>query len=96
MGNLFECPTISFQVIAEGKHKVPLQEVKLLSPISDCEKVICIGMNYADHCAEQNQPIPAEPLVFSKFSNTIIGDGEFIGRLACYFNVFYFILSIYF
>jgi len=36
-------------------------------------KFLCIGMNYKDHCTEQNVPIPEEPLVFSKFGDCIVG-----------------------
>ena len=35
-----------------------------------------VGMNYYDHCTEQNVPVPKEPTLFSKFANSIIGDGE--------------------
>jgi 2-keto-4-pentenoate hydratase/2-oxohepta-3-ene-1,7-dioic acid hydratase in catechol pathway len=28
------------------------------------EKVLCVGMNYVDHCTEQNLPIPKEPVIF--------------------------------
>jgi len=28
------------------------------------EKVLCVGMNYVDHCTEQNLPIPVEPVIF--------------------------------
>ncbi|EGD83290.1 fumarylacetoacetate hydrolase domain-containing protein 2B [Salpingoeca rosetta] len=45
------------------------------APIYDCEKVICIGMNYVDHCTEQNLPVPKEPLVFSKFASSIADPG---------------------
>ena len=30
-------------------------------------QVLCIGMNYRDHCEEQGAPVPKEPLVFNKF-----------------------------
>ena len=30
-------------------------------------------MNYVDHCTEQNYPIPTEPVIFSKFSSSIVG-----------------------
>ena len=53
--------------------KIPSNEIDLLAPITGCDKVICIGMNYKDHCEEQNAPIPKEPLVFNKFPSTIIG-----------------------
>lgn len=53
--------------------RIPLSEVDLLSPVIKPDKVICIGMNYADHCHEQNIPPPKEPVVFSKFSSAIVG-----------------------
>ena len=37
-------------------------------------------MNYVDHCTEQNQPIPVEPVLFNKFATSIIGPGEAIAR----------------
>ena len=33
------------------------------------------GMNYADHCTEQNLPIPVEPVVFAKFGNAVCDPG---------------------
>lgn len=36
-------------------------------------KVICIGLNYSDHAAESGMPIPTEPIIFMKASNTVIG-----------------------
>lgn len=55
---------------------VPLDRVKLHAPIPRPPKVICIGLNYRDHAIESNMPIPTIPVVFSKFSNTVIGPGE--------------------
>lgn len=52
--------------------------VKLLAPIPDPPKVICIGLNYRDHAAESGAPIPKEPVLFSKFATAIIGPGEAI------------------
>jgi len=51
-------------------------EVKILAPISNPEKIICIGLNYADHAAESGMPIPEEPIVFSKYASSIIGQGD--------------------
>ncbi|KAH9500853.1 Fumarylacetoacetate hydrolase domain-containing protein 2 [Bulinus truncatus] len=56
-----------------GKDVIKPNQVKFLSPIDNPEKLICIGMNYIDHCAEQNIPVPEEPVVFSKFNSSIIG-----------------------
>ncbi|MEJ7780170.1 MAG: fumarylacetoacetate hydrolase family protein [Daejeonella sp.] len=36
-------------------------------------KVICIGLNYSDHAAESGMPVPTEPIVFQKGSNTVVG-----------------------
>lgn len=44
--------------------------------VPDPGKIICIGLNYAKHAAETNMPIPESPVVFSKFNNTLVGDGE--------------------
>ena len=36
-------------------------------------KVLCIGLNYSDHAAESGMPVPAEPIVFQKGANTVVG-----------------------
>ena len=43
------------------------------APVARPGKVICIGLNYSDHAEESGMPIPAEPIVFLKASNTVIG-----------------------
>jgi 2-keto-4-pentenoate hydratase/2-oxohepta-3-ene-1,7-dioic acid hydratase in catechol pathway len=49
------------------------ESVRWASPIPRPGKVICIGLNYSDHAAESGMPIPAEPIVFLKGSNTVVG-----------------------
>lgn len=44
--------------------------------VSNVGKFICIGLNYADHAAESNMPIPSEPEVFSKFTSAIGGPND--------------------
>ena len=39
---------------------------RIAPPWSGCEKFLCIGLNYADHAAESNLPIPKEPILFMK------------------------------
>jgi len=46
------------------------------APVPRPGKVICIGLNYRDHAAESNMPIPKEPVVFSKFATAVIAPGE--------------------
>lgn len=55
-----------------------LTEVKLLAPIANPSKVVAIGLNYMDHCREQKVEPPKAPLIFTKFSTSIIGPGETI------------------
>lgn len=55
---------------------LPVSEVTFKAPIFDPEKIICIGMNYVDHCTEQNVPVPEEPIVFSKFASAIASPGD--------------------
>jgi 2-keto-4-pentenoate hydratase/2-oxohepta-3-ene-1,7-dioic acid hydratase in catechol pathway len=39
-------------------------------------KIICVGRNYAEHAAELGDTPPEAPLLFGKFTNTLIGPGE--------------------
>ena len=39
-------------------------------------KIICVGLNYRDHAEEQGIELPKAPLLFAKWPNTLIGDGE--------------------
>jgi len=41
-------------------------------------KIVCVGLNYKDHAAEQNKPLPPEPLLFIKPSTAVIGPGAAI------------------
>jgi 2-keto-4-pentenoate hydratase/2-oxohepta-3-ene-1,7-dioic acid hydratase in catechol pathway len=43
------------------------------APITRPSKVICIGLNYADHAAESGMALPEEPVVFFKAPNTVVG-----------------------
>ena len=45
-------------------------------PIERPGKIVCVGLNYRDHAEEQGAELPAEPLLFAKFPNALIGPGE--------------------
>ena len=64
--------------VASKKHRYAQDAVRLLAPIVGSEKVLCVGMNYKEHCTEQNFPIPTEPLIFNKFSSSIAATGDTI------------------
>jgi 2-keto-4-pentenoate hydratase/2-oxohepta-3-ene-1,7-dioic acid hydratase in catechol pathway len=43
------------------------------APIARPHQILCIGLNYRDHAAETGQAVPAEPILFTKSPNTLIG-----------------------
>lgn len=47
-------------------------------PIERPGKIVCVGLNYRDHAEEQGVELPAEPLLFAKWPNALIGPGEAI------------------
>lgn len=49
---------------------------RLGPPIAGVPKLICIGLNYADHAKESNLPIPPEPVVFMKAISAITGPND--------------------
>jgi 2-keto-4-pentenoate hydratase/2-oxohepta-3-ene-1,7-dioic acid hydratase in catechol pathway len=54
----------------------PTESVSLLAPVTDPQKIVCIGLNYRDHAAESGAAIPAEPVLFSKFATALTGHGQ--------------------
>lgn len=61
------------RALSSGQCVLERSHIRLLAPVLAPEKVVCVGMNYRDHCLEQNAPIPKEPIIFSKFPNAITG-----------------------
>jgi 2-keto-4-pentenoate hydratase/2-oxohepta-3-ene-1,7-dioic acid hydratase in catechol pathway len=53
------------------------------------QKIVCVGLNYRDHAEEQGTALPERPLLFAKWPNTLIGDGEAIVIPAISQNVDY-------
>ncbi|MBN3755979.1 fumarylacetoacetate hydrolase family protein [Paraburkholderia sp. Tr-20389] len=61
-------------------------DIGALPPVSASERIgpcvgrigkfICIGLNYADHAAESNLPVPAEPVVFGKWTSAVVGPND--------------------
>lgn len=58
--------------------RVPLADAKLLAPVIPRSKVVCIGMNYAEHKEELGHVGPDAPLMFLKPNTAVIGPGEYI------------------
>ncbi len=51
-------------------------EPRLLSPLPERGKVICIGLNYRDHALETGAEIPTEPVVFNKLAGALCGPDD--------------------
>lgn len=54
---------------------LPFEKVRLLAPVSP-SKIVCVGLNYADHTAEISHELPDEPCLFLKPSTGVIGPGD--------------------
>ncbi|NOW97784.1 fumarylacetoacetate hydrolase family protein [Mucilaginibacter sp. SG564] len=50
--------------------------IRLGSPIVRPSKIVCIGLNYADHAKETNAPLPPEPVIFMKATTAIVGPND--------------------
>jgi 2-keto-4-pentenoate hydratase/2-oxohepta-3-ene-1,7-dioic acid hydratase in catechol pathway len=63
----------AFGRFTEGR-EIDRAQARVLAPVLP-SKIVCVGLNYRDHAAEQNKPVPAEPLLFIKPSTCVIGHG---------------------
>ena len=50
--------------------------MQIVESIETPSKIVCVGLNYKDHAAEQNKPLPKEPMIFIKPSTAVIRHGE--------------------
>lgn len=53
--------------------RVRVADRRVGPPIARPHKLLCVGLNYADHAAESGMDVPAEPILFMKATNTIVG-----------------------
>lgn len=54
----------------------PFSEIVLNPPITDPEKIVCIGLNYHAHAAEGGFKVPKQPSVFLRLTNTLVASGQ--------------------
>ena len=54
----------------------PQQDVRLGPCVGRIGKFVCIGLNYADHAEEAGMPVPAEPIIFSKWTSSVVGPND--------------------
>ena len=62
----------------KDNHSFPeiAQNIRLGSPVTRPSKIICIGLNYVDHCIETNAPSPQEPIIFFKSTTALCGPDD--------------------
>lgn len=63
------------QRAADAGAGIPLGDVKLLAPVLNPQKIVCVGLNYADHAAETGARYGDEPVIFCKFPTALNGPG---------------------
>ncbi|MDH7568627.1 MAG: fumarylacetoacetate hydrolase family protein [Armatimonadota bacterium] len=51
----------------------PLAQTRLLAPLPNPRKIVCVGLNYRDHCEENQVPLPQSPVIFAKFATAVTG-----------------------
>ncbi len=62
--------------------RLPAASVRLMAPVHRPGKIVCVGYNYRDHASEhdraskQARPEPDRPLLFAKWANAVVGDGD--------------------
>jgi 2-keto-4-pentenoate hydratase/2-oxohepta-3-ene-1,7-dioic acid hydratase in catechol pathway len=59
--------------VETGSHLYDEDALVRHAPVGNPEKVVCVGLNYEDHAEEGDNPIPDEPVLFSKFPTTVRG-----------------------
>lgn len=70
------------QIAADSTADVRLDAVRLVSPIPDAEKIICVGVNYGNRNEEykDGSAPPAYPSVFPRFARSFVGHGDALRR----------------
>ena len=59
-----------------GRPKIRIENFRIGSPVARPTKVICVGLNYAKHAVESGMTPPAEPVIFMKAPDTVIGPND--------------------
>ncbi len=70
------------RAIKAGAPLIGLDERRPAPAVSPAHtgKIVCVGLNYGEHAREGGRGVPDRPMLFAKFANAIIGDGDAIVR----------------
>ena len=64
------------QRASESTRRIPLSSVRYLPPITNSDKILCVGLNYYLHAKEAGMPVPARPSIFVRFPGSQVGHNE--------------------
>jgi len=73
-GELFRLRDDIFGAPSFDRKPMPRKGVKTLIPVVP-SKIICVGLNYADHARETGKQLPKEPLIWFKATTSLLPDG---------------------
>ncbi len=59
--------------VAETGDSLALDDADLAAVVPAPDKIVCVGLNYRDHAAEGNRPLPSAPIYFAKYRRALIG-----------------------
>jgi 2-keto-4-pentenoate hydratase/2-oxohepta-3-ene-1,7-dioic acid hydratase in catechol pathway len=80
VGELLARGIESRELVPHAASPVDPSSVRIRAPIARPGKIICVGLNYHDHCREQSVEPPAYPILFSKFANAVADPGAAVTR----------------
>ena len=69
--------------MAPSRAIIPLEEITYLPPVTHPSKIICLGLNYAEHAAESRLEKPPCPVLFARFATTLVGHQAPLVRPTC-------------
>ncbi len=72
-GGIDRARSVAQWALESGRDLYPLSSCRLAPPVTAPQKIIGVGMNYRDHCAELDRPIPTDIRTFGMFANTLVG-----------------------
>lgn len=68
------------ETAAEGALRHRLDQVTLLPPIPQPDKILCVGLNYAAHIKETGREPQKYPAIFTRYPSSVVGQGEALER----------------
>ena len=68
-----QTPAELASLLSEARETVPLASVTLVAPVDPSAKILCVGMNYRDHVGEIKQAVAANPTMFTRYIDSLVG-----------------------